>query len=105
MQYQPYYAYEEVLAVFKDLRRQTKTLLADLESVTRTILGSNIELGPLAEDKQAAILAQFVGERQAGSGGTAAAPGASGYLLTTPGMKKRRLTSLSHSFRTSWVRG
>jgi len=58
--YQPYFAYEEVLATFADRRRQSASLLSSMETLTEYITGGDVrELGPMPEDRRLAGLAEY----------------------------------------------
>jgi hypothetical protein len=62
--YQPYFAYEEVLAVFADKRHQTNSMLAAFESMVSYFTdGEVMQLGPLPDDQRQEILRQYVPER------------------------------------------
>jgi cellulose biosynthesis protein BcsQ len=47
--YQPYFAYEEVLATFANRRRQTTSILSSMEAITGYLHGSPMSLGPMSE--------------------------------------------------------
>jgi hypothetical protein len=47
--YEPYYAYEEVLAVFKDLPGQTNSILARLQAVAGCLAGTALSFEQLAD--------------------------------------------------------
>jgi cellulose biosynthesis protein BcsQ/tetratricopeptide (TPR) repeat protein len=58
--YKPYYAYEEILAVFGDRPRHEGTLLAAYERLTRAISGGAVtELVPLGEPTRRSLLGKF----------------------------------------------
>ncbi|MEO7179066.1 MAG: AAA family ATPase, partial [Allosphingosinicella sp.] len=53
--YQPYFAYQEVLAVFVEQRRQKASMLASFEALTRLLTGTG-ELGEVAaQDRERAL--------------------------------------------------
>lgn len=59
VQYQPYYAYEEVLAVFRDRPRQTHSLLASMETATRYLTNNGEPAPPLDEEQRKKGLNRF----------------------------------------------
>lgn len=61
--YQPFYAYEEVLATFADRPNQTNSLLAAVERITSHITGGDVErLVPPSDADRRLVLARFSGE-------------------------------------------
>lgn len=69
--YQPYFAYEEVLAVFADRRRQTSSMLSSYERLCAYLTdGAVAELTELPENTRRRALGRFLG---ADGGATAAA--------------------------------
>jgi hypothetical protein len=50
--YQPYYAYEEALAVFADQHRSTNSMLASMEALASAIVGKEIESGMKDEERR-----------------------------------------------------
>lgn len=65
--YQPYFAYEEVLATFADRRRQTSSLLASMEQLAGRI-SDVTELGPMTEAERQRGLALYVAPKAAPEG-------------------------------------
>jgi hypothetical protein len=66
--YQPYYAYEEVLAVFAERRRQRGSLLTSFEQLTRYVTDGDVtELGRMGETARLAGLEKFTQRRQPAS--------------------------------------
>lgn len=58
--YQPYFAYEEVLATIADRRQQTGSLLASFEQICGWITDGDVtQLGEMPEDKRQEALALF----------------------------------------------
>jgi formylglycine-generating enzyme required for sulfatase activity len=59
--YQPYYAYEEVLATFADRPRQSSTLLSSMETIATYLTEGRLDLfSPSDESKRLQGLAQFM---------------------------------------------
>ncbi|MBC7924781.1 MAG: hypothetical protein H7039_03915 [Bryobacteraceae bacterium] len=59
--YQPYYAYEEILAVFADRKHQTNSLLTSFDLITSLITdGAVRELGSIPEELRLATKKQFL---------------------------------------------
>jgi tetratricopeptide (TPR) repeat protein len=59
--YQPYYAYEEVLATFADTPGQSTSLLASMETITARLTDQRIaRLGPLQEEKRRKLLGLYL---------------------------------------------
>ena len=54
--YQPYYAYEEVLAVFRDRPRETRSLLASMETITSYLTQNAPPAPPLDDERRNAGL-------------------------------------------------
>jgi len=50
--YQPYYAYEEVLAVFRDRPRETRSLLASMEIITSCLTQNALPAPPLDDEQR-----------------------------------------------------
>ncbi len=64
--YQPYFAYEEVLAALAERKQQTGSLLRSFESLTSYLSGGSVkELGNVDEDRRHAALNSY---RDAGAG-------------------------------------
>jgi formylglycine-generating enzyme required for sulfatase activity len=60
--YEPYYAYEEVLSLFRDRPRQRASLLARMETIANYINGEPLEtMAILSESQRAEGLAAFTG--------------------------------------------
>lgn len=58
--YQPFYAYEEVLATFGDKPQQTNSLLASIEAVTYYLTGGSVtEFPPLPETVRSELLGRY----------------------------------------------
>ncbi len=57
--YQPYYSYEEVLAVFRDRPRETLSLLSSMELIASHLTGGAPPAAPLYEDRRAEGLQAF----------------------------------------------
>jgi len=59
--YQPYFAYEEILAVIADRRHQTGSLLSSFEQIARWLTGDqHMQLAELPEDERLAAKAKFL---------------------------------------------
>ena len=59
--YQPFYAYEEVLATFADTPGQSKSLLASMETITAHLTDQRVaSLGPLEEEKRRKLLGLYL---------------------------------------------
>jgi formylglycine-generating enzyme required for sulfatase activity len=59
--YQPYYAYEEVLATFRDRPRETLSLLSSMETITRYLTAPNsISLLPMDDESRKMGLQSFL---------------------------------------------
>jgi len=64
--YEPFYAYEEVLATFRDRPNQTSSLLASIERLTRYVTdGEVVQLEPPSEDERERVLLQYTRKRPA----------------------------------------
>jgi MinD-like ATPase involved in chromosome partitioning or flagellar assembly len=62
--YQPYFAYDEVLAVFADQRRHPNSMLASFEAIASYVTrGEVTELGPIPDNLRQSTLKLFVAER------------------------------------------
>lgn len=62
--YQPYFAYDEVLAVFADQRRHPNSMLASFEAMASYVTrGEVTELGPIPDTLRQSTLKLFVAER------------------------------------------
>lgn len=59
--YEPYYAYEEVLATFKDRPGQRHTLLASAERLTARIVGEPLRAVRVAESRRQSVLVDYEG--------------------------------------------
>jgi hypothetical protein len=59
--YEPYYAYEEVLATFKDRPGQRHTLLASAERLTARIAGAPLQAVRVSESRRQAVLTDYEG--------------------------------------------
>jgi hypothetical protein len=57
--YQPYYSYEEILAVFRDRPRETHSLLSSLEIIVSNLTGGATPAGPLNDERRAAGVQAF----------------------------------------------
>jgi len=60
--YQPFYAYEEVLAAFGDRPRQSRSMLTTVETIARYLAGpaaTSLSFAPLGEDERLKTLARF----------------------------------------------
>lgn len=63
--YQPFYAYEEVLATFGDKPFQTKSLLASMETLTSYITDGAVgRMASLPEEKRQEVLAKYTRQRK-----------------------------------------
>jgi FxsC-like protein len=62
--YEPYYAYEEILATFVEQRSQTTSMLASIERLTAHITRGDVKkLVPASKAERQQILAQYVRQR------------------------------------------
>lgn len=67
--YEPFYAYEEVLAVFGDKPLQTSSLLASMERITSRLTDQKVtQLAPVDESVRQSILAKYARQSRKGLG-------------------------------------
>jgi hypothetical protein len=59
--YEPYYAYEEILATFRDRPGERHTILASVERLTTRIAGADMRAVRISEPRRQSVLAEYAG--------------------------------------------
>ena len=79
--YQPYYAYEEVLAPFREARRTPGSMLASMEEIASLLTRPHpVSIKPIHESVRKEILAKFE-RRKTGAEAAASAPATKGMVF------------------------
>ena len=78
--YEPYYAYEELMAAFRDEPGSAHSILASAEHLTRRIAGRDLRAVRVNPQQRAAVLASYEGTAPARPGPAEAGLGGNVYL-------------------------
>lgn len=79
--YEPFYAYEEILATFRDEPLQTSSLLASMERITGRLTGKTTQLVPAEETDRQRVLAKYTRQSRSKTARSAQAQSAREYVF------------------------